>query len=127
MRYNPNMVSMQAIDEFAQRIAEQLQPERIVLFGSHATGTAGPDSDVDLLIIMPLDGRPVAKSVEIRLKLRPPFPVDLLVRSPETVTHRLEMGDSFMEDILATGKVLYEADHNGVDRKGRRRLRGSRA
>ena len=70
---------------------------------------------MDLLIVMPFEGRPVEQSVQMRLKLRPPFPVDLIVRTPETVRQRLEMGDTFMRDILRDGKVLYEACHERLD------------
>jgi len=73
---------------------------------------AARDSDVDLLIVMPFEGEAVAKSVEVRLEVKFPFPVDLLIRSPETVRRRLAMGDSFIRDVLARGKVLYEA-HDG--------------
>ena len=55
------------------------------------------------------EGRSVDKSVEIRMRLRPAFPMDLLVRTPEKVRERIEMGDSFMREILDQGKVLYEA------------------
>ncbi len=61
---------------------------------------------------MPFEGRSVDKSVEIRLKINPPFPLDLLVRTPEVVRQRIEMGDCFLRDILKDGKVLYEA-HGG--------------
>ena len=57
----------------------------------------------------PFEGRSVEQSVEMRLRLHPAFPVDLIVRTPETVRQRLEMGDTFMRDILRDGKVLYEA------------------
>ena len=102
---------MNRIGEVSRRIAQAFHPDRIVLFGSHARGTAGEDSDVDLLVVMPFEGKAVAKSVEIRLKVRPGFPMDLLVRTPEKVQERLAMGDGFMREILDTGKVLYEADH----------------
>lgn len=105
------MVSMREITEFSRRIAEEYHPERIVLFGSYAHGTPTQDSDVDLLIVMPFEGKPVEKSVEMRLKFHPQFPVDILVRTPEKVRQRLEIGDTFMRDILHSGKVLYEADH----------------
>jgi hypothetical protein len=65
---------------------------------------------VDVLVIGPFEGRSVDKSVEIRMKLRPGFPVDLLVRTPDKVRERIEMGDTFMREILEQGKVLYEAD-----------------
>ncbi len=42
--------------------------------------------------------------------LRPAFPVDLIVRTPEKVRERLTMGDDFMWEIIEEGKVLYEAD-----------------
>ena len=40
---------------------------------------------MDVLVVMPFEGRSVDKSVEIRLKTNPPFPLDLLVRTPEAV------------------------------------------
>ena len=46
----------------------------------------------------------------MRLRLRPAFPVDLIVRTPQTVRQRLEMGDDFIREILDEGIVLYEAD-----------------
>ena len=98
------------IRAFGQRLAEEFRPERIVLFGSYAYGRPRVDSDVDLLVVMPLEGSgPVDKSVEMRLKLRPRFPLDLLVRSPAKIRERLAMGDDFIKDILDKGKVLYEA------------------
>jgi len=100
------------IREFSRKLVEEFRPQKVVLFGSHARGTATEDSDVDLLIILPFEGKSVAKSVEMRLKLRPGFPVDLIVRTPENVRKRLEMEDTFMQEIVEEGMVLYEA-HNG--------------
>ena len=106
------MVAMKEIREFSRCIAREFRPERVVLFGSYATGSATEDSDVDLLVVLPHRGEAVHKSVEIRRKLRPHFPLDILVRTPEKVRQRLAMGDTFMRDILENGKVLYEA-HDG--------------
>lgn len=105
------MVAMDQIEEFGRRIGEEFGAEKVILFGSYARGNANPDSDVDILVIGPFTGRAVDKSVEIRMKLRPRFPLDLLVRTPEKVRERLEMGDSFMREILDQGRVLYEANH----------------
>ncbi|MBN2358108.1 MAG: nucleotidyltransferase domain-containing protein [Deltaproteobacteria bacterium] len=105
------MVANAAIELVARRIAREFRPLRILLFGSYANKTATPDSDVDLLVILGFEGRAVDKSVEIRLKVRPPFPVDLLVKTPEQIQQRLKMGDSFIRDIIEHGQVLYEADH----------------
>ncbi|MFW5769458.1 MAG: nucleotidyltransferase domain-containing protein [Spirochaetota bacterium] len=100
---------MNQIERFGRAIGHEFNPDRVILFGSYAAGAPTEDSDVDLLIVMPLEGKPVEKSVEIRMKLRPPFPVDLLVRSPEKIHERLAMGDCFMKEIVEQGKVLYEA------------------
>ena len=105
------MVTMEQIEEFGRRIAREYHPDRVVLFGSHARGVQTADSDVDLLVILPFEGKAVYKSVEMRLKLRPPFPVDMIVRTPEKVRERIKMGDGFMQEILENGKVLYESHH----------------
>ena len=105
------MPSIKQIKAFSNKIAREYHPEQIVLFGSYAEGTPTPDSDVDLLVILPFKGRTVDKTVEMRLKFHPPFPIDLLVRTPQKVKQRLKMGDTFIQDILERGKVLYEAHH----------------
>ena len=104
------MVAMDRIEEFGRRIGMEFGAERVILFGSYAPGTVTEDSDVDLLVIGPFEGRSVDKSVEIRMKLRPGFPIDLLVRTSDKVCQRMEMGDDFMREIIEEGKVLYEAD-----------------
>ena len=90
--------------------------ERVILFGSYARGVVTEDSDVDLLVIGPFEGRSVDKSVEIRMKLRPGFPIDLLVRTSDKVRQRMEIGDEFMRKIIEEGKVLYEAEHRCMGR-----------
>jgi predicted nucleotidyltransferase len=102
---------MEQIKEVGRRIGEEFRPQRVILFGSFAQGRSNPDSDVDLLVITEFVGRSVDKSVEIRMKVKPPFPIDLIVRTPEKVRERLAMGDGFMKEIITEGKVLYEADH----------------
>ena len=104
------MVTMDQIEEFARRIGDEFHADRVVLFGSYAHGSATDDSDVDLLVILPFTGKSVNQSVQIRLRLRPTFPVDLIVRTPEKVRERLAMGDDFMRETLQEGTVLYEAD-----------------
>ena len=104
------MVAINKIKKFSRQIGEQFGAEKVILFGSHAHGSVTADSDVDLLVIGPFKGRSVDKSVEIRMKLRPQFPVDILIRTPEKVQQRMQMGDCFIREILERGKVLYEAD-----------------
>jgi predicted nucleotidyltransferase len=104
------MIAINKIKEFGRQIGEQFGAERVILFGSYTQGKVTADSDVDLLVIGPFKGRGVDKSVEIRMKLRPTFPVDILIRTTEKVHERLKMGDQFIREILEEGKVLYEAN-----------------
>jgi predicted nucleotidyltransferase len=104
------MVAISKIKEFGRQIGKQFGAERVILFGSYAQGKVTVDSDVDLLVIGPFKGRGVDKSVEIRMKLRPQFPVDILIKTPQKVHERLKMGDQFIREILEEGKILYEAN-----------------
>ncbi len=104
------MVALAEIQEFGRQIGEKFHAQKVILFGSYAKGSVTSDSDVDLLVIGPFKGRGVDKSVEIRMKLRPKFPVDILIRTPQKVQQRIKMGDGFMREILERGKVLYEAN-----------------
>ena len=103
------MVALNQIKDFGRQIGEQFHAQRVILFGSYAHGSVTEDSDVDLLVIGPFVGRSADTSVEIRMKLRPQFPVDILIRTPEKVQQRIKMGDCFMREIIENGKVLYEA------------------
>src|SRR5262245_36384273 len=88
----PN-VPRAAIRRFARDVAERFCPEKIVLFGSHAYGTPHADSDVDILVVMPARNQ-LDQAVKIELACDPPFPLDLIVRTPANVKWRLEEGDS---------------------------------
>lgn len=102
------MVPRDVIKEAAERIGREFMPEKVILFGSYADGTATEDSDVDILIIIPFMGKNLDKSVEILTRIDPQFPTDVLVRRPEDVQRRYEMGDPLIQDALDNGVVLYE-------------------
>ena len=100
------------IENIEKEIIERLmplQPEKIILFGSYAAGRATDDSDIDMLVIMPFDGSSINKSAEMRLSLSSKYSIDLLVRTPQQIKRRLELGDCFYQEIMDKGKVLYEA------------------
>jgi len=101
------MVASRDIDELAQRIGREFHPQRVILFGSHARGTATLDSDVDLLVVLHFEGSPLRKSLEIMNRIDVRFPLDLLARSPEDVHRRYTEGDPLIRDALDNGKVLY--------------------
>ncbi len=92
-----------------QKIVRELAPQKIVLFGSYAYGNPNPHSDVDLLVIMESDQPHKERSWAVsRLLLPRPFPLDILVKTPEEVREALESGDFFLKEILTRGVVLYE-------------------
>jgi predicted nucleotidyltransferase len=99
------------IKHLCDQIAREFHPEKIILFGSHAYGRPQWDSDVDLLVIMPFNGRHTKKAIEILNRVNPATALDLLVRTPQEVEKRLAMGDFFMREIIERGKVMYEAPH----------------
>jgi len=105
------MITRKQIDDWCAEIVQRFHPEKVVLFGSCATGTSTEDSDVDLLVVMPFEGRSVEQAVQLRMDTRPMFPVDLIVRTPEMIAERLRMGDTFIREILEIGRVLYETSH----------------
>jgi uncharacterized protein len=122
------MVSMRAIKAAAREIAERFHPERIILFGSHARGTADEHSDVDLMILMKGKGRRVHdQDIRISLAIDFGFPVDLLVRSPQEFERRIGWGDYFLKEIQEKGIILYESADTGMDRKSRGRFRNGTA
>ncbi len=100
-------VNARQIKTYCQVLAREFRPEKIILFGSYATGAATPSSDVDLLIVMPFHGNPTNQVIEIRGRAEAPFPMDLLVWKPA----RMERRDSLTRTLLNEGKVMYEACH----------------
>jgi predicted nucleotidyltransferase len=109
------------IRRFAREVAKRFDPDKIILFGSHAYGTPHADSDVDILVIMPCRNQ-LDQAYKIRLAVSSPFSMDLIVRTPKNLAWRLKEGESFHTEILTKGKVLYEKGNSGMGRKGRRRL-----
>jgi len=95
------------IQALAGHIAREVSPRRIILFGSHARGQAGPDSDVDLLVVT---DRPEGcdASLNLRRKIEYSFPLDLIVCDARRLKQRIKAGDFFLQDAVQFGKVLYE-------------------
>ena len=102
-------VTEEVLAEIVRRIVATLHPEKVILFGSYVYGTPSDDSDVDLLVILETRSRPVDRYLAVSRLLRPrPFPLDILVKTPEEITQALQKGDAFIREIMSQGRVLYE-------------------
>jgi predicted nucleotidyltransferase len=108
--------SREEIAAVAAFIGERFRPERVVLFGSRAYGVPCVASDVDLMVVMEAPRGPLQEALRIRLALEldPPFPLDVLVRTPEQVREGLAAGELFIGEVLGKGVVLFEAGDAGV-------------
>jgi predicted nucleotidyltransferase len=97
------------LDEITRRLVEELHPEQIILFGSHAWGTPDEDSDIDLLVIVP-DGTPATSELALRARgaLRGiGIPKDILVRSRSQIERLRPVYASLESEILERGRILY--------------------
>ena len=99
----------QAIDAMVERIVTRFSPEKIILFGSHARGGAGPDSDVDLLVVMEVEGSLRRTAIEIdRALVDREVPLDLVVVTPETFERDRDQIGTIVRPAAREGTVLYE-------------------
>jgi len=98
----------QAINLMAQRIVKRFRPERIILFGSHSRGAGTPDSDVDLLIVMKVEGSKRDKQLEVRLVLHDiTVAKDIIVTTPEEFSWRKDIVGTIEYPAAREGRVLY--------------------
>jgi len=103
-----------AIHGIVQRLVQEYQPERIILFGSYAYGQPHEGSDLDLLIVKDTSWKSYwdeYRRVEnIIGDLRRSLPtLDIKLRTPAQLRARLELEDDFYIEIIQRGKVLYES------------------
>jgi predicted nucleotidyltransferase len=97
------------LEEIIRRILTVSDPEQIFLFGSHARGEAGADSDFDLLVIEAGVERPRQRSIEVRRALRKLLvPIDVIVATPHQIERYRDSPGLIYSTVLNEGQVLYE-------------------
>ncbi len=97
------------IEEMVQRIVSQFHPDKIILFGSHARGEAGPDSDVDLLVVMQPHGSKRERVVEVYgLLAGMGVPKDVMIVTPEEFDIYRDAPGTVIRTACREGKVLYD-------------------
>ena len=102
-------LTQEVLEEIVRRITANLHPEKIILFGSYAYGQPSSDSDLDLLVVMESEERPAGRFRAVSDLLCPrPFPMDILVRTPQEIAEAIKKSDPFITEIFIQGKVLYD-------------------
>jgi predicted nucleotidyltransferase len=99
---------MEAIEEFVSMLLPTLRIEAVILFGSHAAGEAREDSDIDLAVISPdFENLPLGRRQIMIADLTVHGPRDLApIGYPSSEYHNPEP-QSFLEEIIRTGRVVY--------------------
>ncbi len=107
------VVSPEIIAAIVRAIAADFSPEKIILFGSYASGHPSPDSDLDLLVIMRTELPKHKRAVPIYLLFRPmPCAMDVIVYTPEEVAYWNGTVNHIVTEAFATGKIVYERPKN---------------
>ena len=103
------MVTMTQIEELVRRIGQKFHTERIVLFGSYASGQATEDSDVDLLVVAETSLPPHERYAAVR-RLAADFPAsfDIIVKTPDEYARRRSVVNHIVYFADKYGRVLYE-------------------
>lgn len=100
------------LDRMVQRLVDEYAPQRIILFGSHATGTADADSDIDLLIVKETSERFLDRWTTVQqllTGLHKSIPLETIVLTPSEFERRVATGDAFLRTLLDHGQILYES------------------
>lgn len=110
MSETKNTVTLRDIREIVQQIVERFRPQKVILFGSYAQGKPTQDSDVDLLVVMETNEQALHAAARISAAIDHPFPLDVLVMSPEEFEETKAVVGGLAYPAHHWGKVLYEAN-----------------
>jgi predicted nucleotidyltransferase len=103
--------SLRALESITQLIVRCCDPDYILLFGSYARGTAGPDSDLDLLLVGPFKESKWLRDRELRGLLGDfPIRMDLHLVTPEELAIEAKKPHSFLRTLPSHAIPLYRRD-----------------
>ena len=107
----PQKVIPRLIHAMVRRLVRQFDPEQIILFGSHARGTAGPDSDVDFMVVMPITGSKREKRIEMQLALDDYLVTkDIVVVTPEQMQRNRNIPGTIERPAALEGRILIQPE-----------------
>ncbi|MEW6201788.1 MAG: nucleotidyltransferase domain-containing protein [bacterium] len=97
------------LQKISERLKKEYRAEKVILFGSYATGEEKEDSDVDLFVVAPTNERFFERMATVLGLVRDLYyglALSPIVLKQEEVTERLRRRDPFIQDILETGMEL---------------------
>jgi predicted nucleotidyltransferase len=99
------------LPELVARLQAALSPERIYLIGSYAYGQPGPDSDLDLVVVVAESDLSWYRrgAIAYRALRRAGVPIDIQVYTREEFDSRADLPVSFENTVRSKGRVLYAA------------------
>jgi len=103
------MIGTDKISDIVKKIVSEYNPDKIILFGSYATGNPNEDSDLDLFVIKETDLPRPQRTVQVRKMIYGSMvPIDLIVYTPKEIDESRNNRFGFVYEVLNTGKILYE-------------------
>lgn len=112
IRKIPDLAHRLRIEENLNRIVGDIKkyfdPEKIIVFGSAATGKVGPYSDIDLVVVRRTTVPFFKRGAEIAVQLDYDVGLDLLVYTPEEFKNAVKERRFFRDEIIKRGKTLYD-------------------
>ena len=102
------MISQEKINEVINRIVKNINPEKIILFGSYASGNPSEESDLDILIVKEMRMPRYKRSREVKKHLRGmKIPIDVIVYTKKEIKKWKNTETAFINQAIKQGKVLY--------------------
>lgn len=105
-----------SLERIVAVLVKEYSPEKIILFGSLASGHVHEGSDLDLVIVKDTSQRPIDRQVEAYKLVKPEVGIDLFIYTAQEFEHLESIGFSLAKEIRANGKILYEARDRGMDK-----------
>ena len=96
------------LERILEILRKRVRPEKVILFGSLASGRLKPESDIDLLIVQNSDDSIFERVKKLERLLHRQYAADLIVLTPSEIQALLNSNNRYLKSIFSHGKVLYE-------------------